>query len=419
MDTSRDSRGARLLTAPRGVLPYYLTLEFAAVLSPLLVPGRAVTDQDWRWFGVLLAAAVLQAELSVRVERMRRFFTSNPHVNMTSVWLFAGALLLPYSIACVLAVLIYAHLWLRIWQAVPRVRLYRTVCSAATVVLSIAAAQAVLMLPLGSLSYVASGATYMVVNCVLVVIGFRLHHPSRTFESLLGSWAENVLEATTLCLGGITAVLLTEHPALVALMLLPVVTLPRGELGRQLQVMSEHDHKTGVLTGGEWEKRADAELGRGDQPCGVLMIDADFFKRINDTYGHLAGDAVLRAIATTISREVRTFDLVGRFGGEEFVVLLPTASYDHAVRVAERIRQAVERLEVPHSDVVVRSISVSIGVAVHPDAGNTLDTVLAAADRAMYRAKNQGRNQVVRAQDARDPSRAWAATPPPGSAATA
>ncbi|MCE7003471.1 diguanylate cyclase [Kibdelosporangium philippinense] len=415
MDTARISNGARLLTAPSGVMPYYLTLELASVVLPVILPGRAVTGQDWVWFAAVLAAAVTQAELSAQVERMRRFFTSNPHVNMTSVWLFAGALLLPLSVACALAVLMYAHLWLRIWREVPAVRLYRVVCSTATVVLSVVAAQSILLLPLGLLTVVLSGAAFMLVNLVLVVIGFRLHNPSRSILSLTGTWPENLLEATTLCLGGVAAVLLIEHPAMIGLILLPVVMLPRGELGTKLHLMSGHDAKTGVLTVGEWQRRASAELARAEQPSGVLMIDVDFFKRINDTYGHLAGDAVLRAVASTISREVRKYDLVGRFGGEEFVVLLPTTSHSHALSIAERIRQAVTRLEVTHSGAVMRGVSVSVGVAMHAS-GGVLDDVLAAADHAMYRAKKHGRNQVhaaVREPDGPDPSRAWVATLPP------
>ncbi|ONI89870.1 hypothetical protein ALI144C_04050 [Actinosynnema sp. ALI-1.44] len=398
-------------------MPYYLTLELAAVVLPWLLPGRASTAQDWTWFAVLLATAVAQAELSAQVERMRRFFASYPHVNMTSVWLFAAALLLPVHLACVLAVLLYAHLWFRVWRTVPRVHLYRVVCSAATVVLTvIATAHAALSLPFGLLSIVVGGLTFMVVNTGLVAIGFRLHHPSRTVVQLTGAWAENVLDATTLCLGGITAVLLIEHPAMIALMLLPVVLLPRGELGRELQLVSEHDHKTGVLTVGEWHKRAETELARAENPCGVLMIDVDHFKRINDTYGHLTGDAVLSAVAGTVTREVRSYDLVGRFGGEEFVVLMPLASPRHSTDVAERVRHAVEQLEVAHSGTVVKGITVSIGVAVHPHAGSSLEHVLAVADKAMYRAKNRGRNQVctaLREPGDQGPSRGWAAAPPP------
>jgi diguanylate cyclase (GGDEF)-like protein len=405
--TGHRSRDARLLTAPRGVMPYYLTLEFAAAVLPLMLPGRAPTEKDWAWFGVLLLAAVLQAELSAKVERMRRFFASNPHVTMTSVWLFAAALTVPPSLACLLVVLLYAHLWLRVWRVVPGIRPYRVICSAATSVVTVIAAGIVPVLlgldgePPGLIATVAGGLTYAFVNTLLVMIGFKLHAPRRAFLSFIGSRAENMLDTVTLCLGGTTAVLLVIHPSLVVLMLLPVVLLPRGELGRQLEVMADRDHKTGLLTIAEWRKRAEAELGKAastNAPCGILMIDIDHFKRINDTYGHLAGDVVLRAVADAVQHEVRVYDSVGRFGGEEFVVLLPGISQEHSIAVAERIREAVTKLAVVTSandgETTIAGTSVSIGIAVCPTAGTALNQVLGAADKAVYRAKHLGRNQV-------------------------
>jgi diguanylate cyclase (GGDEF)-like protein len=124
------------------------------------------------------------------------------------------------------------------------------------------------------------------------------------------------------------------------------------------------------------------------------MVDIDHFKKVNDTHGHLVGDAVLRAVATAIDRNVRDHDSVGRFGGEEFAVLLPDITPADAAEVAERVRHAVERLTVPVGDATVRDLSVSIGTAVHPHAGCTLDRLLDAADLALLDAKRAGRNRV-------------------------
>jgi diguanylate cyclase (GGDEF)-like protein len=125
------------------------------------------------------------------------------------------------------------------------------------------------------------------------------------------------------------------------------------------------------------------------------MIDLDHFKRVNDTHGHLVGDAVLREVADTLCDQVREVDAVGRFGGEEFVVLLPGAALPDALRVAERIRSAIADLTVAEGSAAVSTLSASIGVSVHPVAGAVLDQVLMAADNALYEAKRGGRNRVV------------------------
>nr|WP_225956568.1 GGDEF domain-containing protein [Amycolatopsis lexingtonensis] len=229
------------------------------------------------------------------------------------------------------------------------------------------------------------------------MIGFKLHEPARPFLSFAGSVPENLLDAATLCLGAVAAALLVTRPWLVPLLVPPVVLLHRGELGRRLELRAR-DPKTGLLTIAEWRARAEAELGRaarGGGDCGILMIDLDHFKRVNDTYGHLAGDDVLRAVAEAVRGEVRVYDSVGRFGGEEFVVLLPGIGPVHSVAVAERIRDAVGGLSVTLADgTAVAGLSVSIGVAVHPAAGDRVDEVLGAADKAVYAAKNSGRNRV-------------------------
>jgi diguanylate cyclase (GGDEF)-like protein len=126
------------------------------------------------------------------------------------------------------------------------------------------------------------------------------------------------------------------------------------------------------------------------------MVDLDHFKRINDTYGHLAGDLILKAVAETISGAVRHGDAVGRFGGEEFVVLLPGITEPDARVIAERIRASVAQLEVMvDHERTMRGLSASIGIATYPATGTTIERLLRAADAAMYRAKAAGRNRVI------------------------
>jgi len=137
---------------------------------------------------------------------------------------------------------------------------------------------------------------------------------------------------------------------------------------------------------------------RSEQPLGLLMLDLDHFKKFNDTYGHDAGDAVLRETASLLSKSIRVEDIVCRFGGEEFVVILPTADLAAAHARAERIRSKLHDVTVLHHGQSLGMITVSIGVAALPQHGTSPAELIAAADAALYRAKREGRDRVVRAE---------------------
>jgi len=131
---------------------------------------------------------------------------------------------------------------------------------------------------------------------------------------------------------------------------------------------------------------------RYERPCSLLFLDLDHFKALNDGYGHAAGDAVLRAFAGILSATIRHMDTAGRWGGEEFVVILPEANAAEALDIAERIRQAVSLFSFDISGGL--HLTCSVGVACYPEHGYDQDALLSAADQAMYGAKRLGRNQV-------------------------
>ena len=131
----------------------------------------------------------------------------------------------------------------------------------------------------------------------------------------------------------------------------------------------------------------------GQREQALLLVDVDHFKRVNDSHGHLIGDEVLRALATELRQQVRESDVVGRFGGEEFTVLLPRTGAACAYGIAERLRASAAGLSVAGADARI-SVTVSIGVAVLGQHGHGLFELLAAADAALYRAKDAGRDQV-------------------------
>jgi diguanylate cyclase (GGDEF)-like protein/PAS domain S-box-containing protein len=159
-----------------------------------------------------------------------------------------------------------------------------------------------------------------------------------------------------------------------------------------------HDPLTGLFNRrymDETLKREIARVRRKKAPLGVIMMDLDHFKRFNDTYGHEAGDSLLETLGKFLETQVRQEDVACRYGGEEFVLILPEASPDVTQKRAEEIRQGVPQLQVSHRGRMLEMITVSLGVASFPEHGATEDDLLRAADDAMYQAKAEGRNRVV------------------------
>jgi len=166
----------------------------------------------------------------------------------------------------------------------------------------------------------------------------------------------------------------------------------------EVETLSKVDPLTGI-----WNRRAFlAELAaemsrasRGGDRLGLSLLDIDHFKNVNDTYGHLTGDAVLRECVERITASVRPYDSVGRFGGEEFLVLLPGTGEDEVVIVGERIRHAIAQSPFDVGDEHIE-VTVSQGVAIW-DGKASVDDLIGSADTALYHAKDSGRNRVERA----------------------
>lgn len=130
------------------------------------------------------------------------------------------------------------------------------------------------------------------------------------------------------------------------------------------------------------------------KPLSVLLLDIDFFKRLNDTYGHQAGDYVLRKVSAALSDALREYDVVARYGGEEFAIMLPTTPKLKGASIAERLRLAICEQDYRFKDHHI-SCTISLGVAAFPEDGKVPEELIAAADAALYRAKESGRNQVA------------------------
>ena len=127
-----------------------------------------------------------------------------------------------------------------------------------------------------------------------------------------------------------------------------------------------------------------------------MMLDVDHFKRLNDTYGHRAGDLVLNKLGAYLLSAIRQYDIACRYGGEELIIVMPDASIEDTIIRAEKIRSDIKNLELEHDGKRLKSISVSIGVSCFPDDGIDAKSLTQAADKALYQAKEEGRDRVKR-----------------------
>jgi diguanylate cyclase (GGDEF)-like protein len=406
---------------PRRVLVLIVLVEIAAVVLVALEAGFAgfVPPADWPLTLVVLAGAgVASTEACLGVERRRRIDTGSPHIDLSSVWIFAAAALLPGVLTAVVVVVVYSHLYLRAWRGTGEVPPYKVAFSAAAIVLAAQAASLVIGLvppaerfqsTVGLAVVGLAVVVYAVVNMLLVVVVMVLDGPPHdlsTFVQVLGRVDEAVLEFATLSMGALAAGAMAAFGPAYAVFVLPtLIVLHRTVLVRQLEEAADLDGKTGLLNAAGWHLRATRALRRSERAeaqATVLVLDIDHFKDVNDRHGHLVGDQVLTAVADAVKGEVREEDLVGRFGGEEFVVLLvglDGGTDPRAARlVAERIRKRIAGLRVPVLDpgspLVVHGLTVSIGGATFPADGSELVDLIQGADTAMYAAKRAGRNTV-------------------------
>lgn len=417
----RRSQGGpwRIWRLPARSRVFLLGVEVAAMAVTIVLAVRyPATVGEWRNFAVIVGMGILVAELTKRVERMRRRFSDSPHVNMSSVWTFAAALCTAPALAAVTTVVLYLHLWRRSWREITGMHPFRVVFSVAAVVLSCQAAFLVNLWlpgrlpadvggPVGVLAFALVIVVYWVVNSALVGAAISVLRSDRSLGRLVGSWNENAIEYATLVLSGFVVLVLAWYPWAVALIPLPLYVLHRSVLARQFEYEATVDDKTDLLKASTWQSLASRELERAAQHgtgLGLLMVDVDHFKHVNDRFGHLVGDQALRAVADALRGAVRGTDLVGRFGGEEFVILLVGADHTGSVetgkRICERVRAVLVEDSITGASYTDLHLSVSVGVATFPDNGATLEELLHAADTALFATKDSGRDGVRAMQPA-------------------
>ena len=408
---------------PRRALAYLVLIDLLAiggvVAGTVLAPVPELLD--WRLLGLLMVCAGAHLWISRRAEESRRDNSAGPHVDTTVVWTFPAALLLPVPLAVLMV------LWLRVvMYPISRRPMYRYLFSSAEIVLSVLVASALMHFGTTQLAVsVGTSASALVALISVAAIAYfatgiaviggiiALSTPKPTLSAVLGSRRDNIFLGLTLCLAAMVALAASQA------WLAPIFVVPLLSGGdwamRQIERLrgdARTDPKTDLLNSRGWNEQAGREIARvrrqqSGGKLAVAILDLDFFKHVNDTWGHPAGDAVLRTVAEVVRDHVREGDVIGRFGGEEFVLLFPDTDIDNALVVAERVRAGIAAMSVAATDkrgqpVIIDQRTASIGVAAFSeDMGEPdLEVLLQRADAAVYHAKNAGRNQVCSAESA-------------------
>ena len=399
-----------------GPLRTYIVTVVAADLAAALAAGMVTR---WRGSDLLVFFALIAGgTIAIAATRKVKVAHGGLFRDMRAAWYIATAVLLPpfYALVIPIPLMVVMLRWMR-----PGVT-HRRVFTAAANGLSYAAAGLVFHafppafaghMPgpgLHALAWTAilglCGALGLTLNNAFVIGAVGLSSPGTSLREMALS-----REAVFGDLVQLSYAFAITLPTAISPLLLPA-TLPlvlvqrRLMMHTQLQAAARFDSKTGLLNATTWQQEAQIEVSRAARtrtPLAVAMIDIDHFKLVNDTYGHLTGDAVLSALSAAMRALLREYDLVGRFGGEEFCVLLPHTTEGAAYEIAERLRERLSQITVTTShkgtpEVPVQ-VTVSIGVACLHQSRRDLDDLIAAADAALYYAKETGRNQVKMAMD--------------------
>jgi diguanylate cyclase (GGDEF)-like protein len=372
------------------------------------VSSTAVTGSNLALFGLLVGCTAAAVELTRKSGEQGGMIK-----DVAGVWELPAAILLPPLYALIVPIIRIALLQLRTRRA----PVYRRVFSGAMLSLSYGAASVTFhglsgLIPQeagGTLSrgtvwtlvVVVSVLMKEIVNKTVLMTVVKATDPGATYRTEVFSRERLYNDGAEICTGVLVTYGVAGNPWL-ALAALPVVTLLQRSL-RHVQLLNDSraDSKTGLLNAATWEREATVEVARAVRTrtqLAIALLDIDRFKVINDTYGHLAGDQVLKELARSLDSVLRDYDRAGRFGGEEFSLLLPQTRAVDAFRIAERVRASIADLSiiVPGASGGERvHVTVSIGVAAL-DSGckREYSELMAAADAALYRAKSGGRDQV-------------------------
>jgi diguanylate cyclase (GGDEF)-like protein len=384
---------------------------------PVLYAGLlvfAATSTTWHTRDALVFLALLACGIAAtEANRSLREPQGTLARDLQGVWYLAIAITLPPWYALAAPIPFAAH---KLWRT-RRMLVYRRIFSHGVIGLAYGLASftfhslpaSVTGTPPGTgrhvlywvLAAAACGLIATAVNYGLILVAIRLSDPDARVRDLVATRHSLASDSLELSLAVSLALLVAINPVLMVLALPTVVLCRRYLMQVQLLAQARIDAKTGLLNAGTWQREAAAEFYRAlhsHAPLALVMVDIDHFSIVNETAGLAAGDQVLQGIARTVTQNLQGSGLVGRFGGEQFAILLPQTGETEARRLAERLRDHIagEPIAIEdgsHAGFVFR-LTVSIGIAALDRSRRALTELIGAADKALSEAKATGRNKV-------------------------
>jgi diguanylate cyclase (GGDEF)-like protein len=407
---ARGIRGWPLWTVSNGLRIYVLVLTAFATI----VAAVAGIRLHWRPSDVLVFAALIACgTIAIESTRMVREIQGAVGRDLQTVWYLAIAISLPPAYALLAPVPLTAY---RLWR-VRRGFVYRRVFSNATISLAYGCVSYLFRsVPLNvagptpgsdlhALTWTAvvagAGAVAWLINNGLILGAIRISDREARVRDMFGNREAITSDLIELSLAVSLSLVVAINPVLAMLGLPSVVLYRRYLMNAQLVAQVRIDAKTGLLNAGTWQREAEVELLRalrGRTPLALAMVDIDHFKDLDETAGFMVRDQLLRDVAGMLKEQLPGHELIGRFGGEEFAILLPHTGQDEARRLSERLRDHIagEPIAIESGDQAgfVFRLTVSIGIAVLNESRHALGELIGAADLALDRAKSTGWNKV-------------------------
>jgi diguanylate cyclase (GGDEF)-like protein len=407
---ARSIRRWQFWTVSLPLRVYLLGVIAVAIGAAGFALARTHCDSSDLFLGLALLACGI-----IAIESTRSVRETHGEVvrDLQSVWLLAIAVALPPVFAFLAPIPLTAYKLLRLPGAVA----YRRVYSAATVSLAYGTASVVFhSIPASvagsfprsgehaltwTVSVAACGLLGWAINHGLLVVAIKVSDPASRVRDLVGSRESITSDLLELSLAVSLTLVVRINPILMALALPSVVLCKRSIMRSQLVSHARIDDKTGLLNAGTWQREAEAEFFRATRsrnPLALAMVNIDHFRDVDDMAGHLVRDQLIRDIAGMLRDQLPGDYLIGRFGSEEFAILLPQTGRDEAQRISERLRDYIAAepiaIESGSQEGFVFRLTVSIGVAVLSESRRALAELIGAADTALGQAKSTGWSKV-------------------------